>query len=141
MALYTPQRLSDEVHSALDRARARRAALTSLPADAPAAGVLADFDHIRRELDECGERAGTFSSVHPDEPVRDMAETLEQELVTFDTELFLDRAIYERLETLDPATLESDEEVRLLEHSLRDFRRSGVDRDEATRGRVLELQR
>ena len=141
MALYTPQRLSDEVHSALDRARARRAALTSLPADAPAAGVLADFDHIRRELDECGERAGTFSSVHPDEPVRDMAETLEQELVAFDTELSLDRAIYERLEALDPATLESDEEVRLLEHSLRDFRRSGVDRDEATRGRVLELQR
>jgi len=141
MALYTPDRLSDEVHSALDRARERRESLTALPADASAATVLAEFDHIRRELDECGERAGTFSSVHPDKPVRDMAETLEQELVAFDTELSLDRGIYDRLAALDPATLESPEEVRLLEYSLRDFRRSGVDKDEATRKRVRELQR
>ena len=46
MALYTPDRLSDEVHSALGRARARRDVLTALPADTSAAAVLADFDHF-----------------------------------------------------------------------------------------------
>ena len=55
------------------------------------------------------------------------------------TQLSLDRALYEALAALDPAGL--DPVARhLLEKSLRDFRRAGVDRDEATRARVQALQ-
>ncbi|NOT29868.1 MAG: Zn-dependent oligopeptidase, partial [Planctomycetes bacterium] len=48
--------------------------------------------------------------------------------------------LYERLAGLDAATLEDPVAARFLRHALRDFRRSGVDRDEATRARVRALQ-
>ena len=44
-----------------------------------------------------------------------------------------------RLAAVDPAQLAEPQAVRLREHALRDYRRSGVDRDDATRARIKEL--
>ena len=58
------------------------------------------------------------------------------------TELGLDRDLYAALDRLatsaDLTELDADGR-RVLEHTLRDFRRAGVDRDEATRDRLREL--
>jgi thimet oligopeptidase len=128
------------VRGSLDEARARRNAILALPADATANEVVDAFDGIREALDGSGGTAGLYSSVHPDEALRTASEELEQELAAFETDLGLDRELYERLAPLEASDLDGGERRRLLAHALRDYRRSGVDRDEDTRERVRALQ-
>ncbi len=82
--------------------------------------------------------AGLFAQVHPDEKVRTQAEAAEQEASRLATDLTLDRDLYELFTRADAADLD-DGAARVLAHTLRDFRRAGVDRDEATRARLREL--
>ncbi|NBB02811.1 peptidase M3, partial [Salmonella enterica subsp. houtenae serovar 43:z4,z32:-] len=76
-----------------------------------------------------------FSEVHPDEAVRDSGETAIQEVQRLGTELQLDRELYDVFAALDPSELDPPA-ARLLDKTLTDFRRSGVDRDDATRARI-----
>ena len=125
----------------VERARAAAAALRATPATGPRPlePTLAAFDAVFSPLAEAGARASLARSVHPDEPVRQVAEQAEQEVAALATELSLDRALYEVLAALDPAG--ADEASRFfLEKALRDFRRAGVDRDDATRATVQALQ-
>jgi thimet oligopeptidase len=123
-----------------DLARARAAAEV-LKGGAPRhpAEVLAVFDGAFSALAEAGSRASLARNVHPDGAVRDVAEGCEQEVAALATQLSLDRGLYERLAGLDPAGLDATARF-FLEKSLRDFRRGGVDRDDATRARVQALQ-
>jgi len=132
----------------LDLARQRAAALKALPAPRPAARALELLDGAFSALSEAGARASLARSVHPDAAVRDAAEACEQEVAALATALSLDRALYDALAGVagqeGPPGLAGaglDAVARhLLEKSLRDFRRAGVDRDEATRARVQALQ-
>lgn len=132
--------LQQQGRAALDRARSAAGAFKRLPADSDFAAVALAFDRITEPLNGIGGRIHLYSQVHPDEEVREEARGLEQELAAFETELSLDRELYERLAALRPEEAPGAEEGRVLEHSLRDFRRSGVDRDEESRARVRELQ-
>ncbi|CAM3925844.1 M3 family metallopeptidase [Nocardioides zeicaulis] len=82
-----------------------------------------------------------WAEVHPDAAVRDRADALDQDVQRFVTELGLDRELYAVLAGLDATEVESlDADARrVLDHALRDFRRAGVDRDDATRDRLREL--
>jgi thimet oligopeptidase len=123
----------------VERAREALEAFLALPAGTAFGEVVAGFDRIRQPLDRARGPAGLASQVHPREEVREAAFRVEQALSSFDTDLGLDRAVFERLAALDPAEAPGPEERRLLAHALRDYRRSGVDRDEATRERVRAL--
>jgi thimet oligopeptidase len=83
-----------------------------------------------------------WAEVHPDADVRDRADDLSQQVQKYVTELGLDRdlfAVLDRLATSsDLSGLDADAR-RVLDHTLRDFRRAGVDRDDATRDRLREL--
>jgi thimet oligopeptidase len=79
-----------------------------------------------------------LAQVHPDEQVRTLAEDREQQVSRFDTDRGLDRALYDALAAVDPDGLNA-EAARLLELTLRDFRRTGVDRAEEVRARLREL--
>ncbi|HEU4333145.1 MAG TPA: M3 family metallopeptidase [Candidatus Eisenbacteria bacterium] len=82
--------------------------------------------------------AGLMESVHPDSAYRATAEGVTQEIDKFLTDLSLNRAVYDAIVAVDAKGL--DPETRYFrERTLREFRRSGVDRDEATRKRVSEL--
>src|SRR4029078_5231714 len=54
------------------------------------------------------------------------------------TELRQDRSLYDVFAALDPAGFEPTA-ARLLEKTLEEFRRAGVDQDEATRARLAEI--
>ena len=88
------------------------------------------------------ESVALWAEVHPDAAVRDLADDLSQQVQKYVTELGLDRdlyAVFDRLATSsDLSDLDADAR-RVLEHTLRDFRRAGVDRDDATRDRLRAL--
>lgn len=82
--------------------------------------------------------AGLFAQVHPDLGVRTAAEDGTVEIERFLTGRALDRELFDVLAALDTHGLDADAE-RVLRHTLRDFRRAGVDRDEATRARLAAI--
>ena len=84
--------------------------------------------------------AHLWSEVHPDAAVRDRADELSQEVQKYVTELGQDKELFAVFEGRDPGGLDDDAR-RVLEHTLRDFRRAGVDRDDATRGPAARAQR
>ncbi len=102
--------------------------------------VLEPLGEMDIHLDAGLSASGLIESVHPDEGMRDAAETCRQELAKLSSELELDRELYDAVVAIAPRNESSDEETRrYVEHTLRDFRRAGVDRDDATRQRVKNL--
>jgi len=100
--------------------------------------ALRTWDGAMLRLVDVMAAAELFANVHPDEGVRTRAEKAGQEADTLSTDLRQDRELYDALDALDPAGLDATA-ARLLEKTLLDFRRSGVDRDDATRTRVKEI--
>ncbi|MBI5432264.1 MAG: Zn-dependent oligopeptidase [Planctomycetes bacterium] len=125
--------------AALNAAKAARAGFIALPDAADYTQVVVAFDRIRAPIDPARGWAGLLQHTHPDASMRDTARTLEQEIAAFETELSLDRAVYDRLSRLDPALAPTREESRLVERALKEFRRSGVDKDETSRARIAAL--
>src|SRR5258706_5256584 len=102
------------------------------------ANTLAPFNDIGIALDEALSLAGIMTNLNPDKTVREAAEASEQELQKFSTDLSLNRGLYEAIAAVDASRLDADGK-RMVERTLRDFRRSGVDRDEPTRARIRKL--
>ena len=78
------------------------------------------------------------SNVHPDEHVRSLAEEWQQECARLITERDLDRELYNVLAAVDTGELDATGR-RLLERSLRDFRRAGVDQSADVRQRLRQI--
>ncbi|ABC80173.1 M3 family metallopeptidase [Anaeromyxobacter dehalogenans] len=134
----TPAAFTEGCRRDMDRARAEAARARAL---GPAGGLatLEAFDAAFAALSEAASRASLARNVHPDPALRDAAEAAEREVDALSTELSLDRGLYDALAGLDPAGLDAATR-HLVEKSLRDFRRAGVDRDDATRARVKALR-
>ena len=77
----------------------------------------------------------SLAEIHPDNTVRSLSEKRAQEVTSYLTELGQDRELYDVFADLTAEGLEPDW-ARLLERTLRDFRRSGVDRDDKVRERL-----
>lgn len=90
-------------------------------------------------LNEQMSYASLYANVHPKEALREQAEFCEQQFVALIGDIALSRPLYEKLAAVNSQTLGSQEQ-RLVTRMLRDFKRSGVDKDEATRKRIKQLQ-
>jgi thimet oligopeptidase len=134
----SPDDLAAGCRADMERARAEAARAKGAGA-ADRAETLRAFDAAFAALSEAASRASLARNVHPDPTMRDLAERCEQEVDALSTELSLDRGLYDALAALDVSG-EDAETRHLVEKSLRDFRRAGVDRDEATRVRVRALR-
>lgn len=140
MTNHTASSFASLVEAQLGAAEAGLAALHALGDGAPASEAVTLFDGIGKAVGEVSGLAELFSAVHPDGAVREAAEGASQRIAAFSTNLGLDRAAYERFAAIELAPDAPDDEKRFVEHTLRDFRRSGVDKDEATRDRIRALQ-
>jgi thimet oligopeptidase len=101
--------------------------------------ALALFDDAFALLGNAAAQASLLRNVHPSAEAREAAERDEQEVDAAQTELSLDRGLYEALSRVDVS--DADPVTRwLVEKGLRDFRRAGVDRDDTTRARVQALR-
>ena len=138
MPSLTPDTLKTEAQDALAAARRLLESLHAATGARTVDNTLLPFHEMQLLLSRPAHRAGLFSEVHPERAIREAAEKATQELSAFATELSLDTRLFRALAALDAASLPPTPR-RYLEHALRDFRRAGVDKDEATRGRLKQL--
>lgn len=135
----TPEHFVASAEEAMTRAREAIARLKSAAPGLSVSERLAIYDHGMAELADAAARASVARNAHPDAAMREAAERMEQALDALSTELSLDRGVYDALAALD---LQDADAVtrRWVEHTLRDFRRAGVDRDAPTRDQVKALK-
>jgi thimet oligopeptidase len=134
----TPDAFTTGCHRDMEAARAAAARAKALAGRDPAAVVEA-WDAAFGALGEAAARASLARNVHPDAKLRDAAEEAEQEVDALSTELSLDRGLYDAIAAVPLDGLDGPTRF-LVEKGLRDFRRAGVDRDDATRARVRALR-
>ena len=110
---------------------------TKSPRDAMA--TLQAFDTAILIASDAAGRSGLAEQVHPAKPFREAAQVCEQEASQLLTDISLDKEMYNALASLDGSKLDSAG-TYFLRTSLRDYHRSGVDRDDATRAKIRQLQ-
>ncbi len=135
----SPDDVDKQCSAVLDEARALREELVSVEGERRAEDTLETINDIYAAIDRVLPFSELMANVHPDKKVRDAAEKCQQDAMKFVSDLQLDREAYEALAALDPDSLEGAA-ARSLEHLLRDYRRAGVDKDEATREKLADLQ-
>jgi thimet oligopeptidase len=82
--------------------------------------------------------ASVVAEANPDATLREVGDLCRQRTSDVLTRLSLSKPIYDRLASIDETTL-NEREAFLLARTLRDYRRSGIDKDEETRGKVRAL--
>ncbi len=132
-----PAWLAARVDEQLDRVRTLAEQLRG-QTDASAVEVLETWNDIGIAFGAASAPAGLLANVHPDASLREQAEGVEQDARRLMTDLSLDRGLYDVLAAVDTSDLDAPAR-RLLEKTLRDFRRAGVDQDDETRDRVRAL--
>lgn len=132
----SPKEFLDACRSDMATAKVGMDRLKLLKADA--SGTLEAFDMAQWILGAADARAGLTHEVHPDAATRDAAEKCDQETSALFTEFALDRGIYDALAKIDPKGLDPAGRY-YLDRTLLRFRLAGVDRDEATRNRLKQL--
>ena len=113
--------------------------LTAIAGPRTLENTLRVYDDAVAELAVAGAETGLLHSVYPEKAVRDAAENLLQKISQVGVELSLNRDVYQALAQIDAG--EADAAARhYLERTLLQYRLAGVDKDDATRARIRELQ-
>ena len=131
----------------IDEQLSEAAAYVDTLRDVPAGDrtILELWNDAQAALARAGAASSLFSEVHPDAARRAQAEEGLQRVQEMSTALLLDEGVYAQLASLEQGeeTFREDDDAeaaaRVLAHTLRDFRRAGVDQDDATRSRLREL--
>ncbi len=103
------------------------------------ANTFAPYNEALLHADNVAYESGLIESVHPDSTVRGVAEEETRAASKFLNDLGLNRAVYDALSKLD-LNAEDARTTYAVQKTLRDFRLSGVDKDEATRKKIAELR-
>jgi len=135
----TPEQYLSACHADMDRAKSQMAALKAMKAPRDPIPALDAYDEAELALSDALARSGLAREVEPTAEMRSASEKCEQEADALNTDFSLDRGIYDALAGLDRAKLDAETKF-YVERSLRDFRRAGVDRDDATRARIKDLR-
>ncbi len=101
--------------------------------------TLAPYNEALLHADNAAYAANLIESVHPDSTVRTVAEEETRASTKFLNDLGLNRGVYDALSALDLKGLDPTTRFA-VEKALRDFRLSGVDKDEATRKKIAAMR-
>jgi len=122
----------------LDAAQQAIARITAVHGPRTIDNTLAPFDEATRQLDSANYLAGLMQQVHPDAAFRDRATAMTNKVGEAITALSLNRGVYDALAALDVS--HADAATRYyVERQLLEFRLAGVDKDDATRARLKQL--
>jgi thimet oligopeptidase len=134
-----PASLTAAVESRLARARQTLDTMLAVTGKRTVENTLRPYDNLKIELGGAGGLANAVRSLHPDASMRKTAGELVERIGAVATELSLNRALYDALAstTLTRADAETKHYVT---RELRDYRRQGVEKDDATRQRITALR-
>ncbi|MFT3696907.1 MAG: M3 family metallopeptidase [Kofleriaceae bacterium] len=124
---------ADDCLQGLERAKALRPQVIAGGAD-----TLSLYNELLMSASQSNALAGLMSEVHPAEEIRDAARECEQDVSRFYSDLALDREMYDALAAVDTKALDADGK-RFVEHTLRDYRRAGVDKPPEIRERLKKI--
>src|SRR5262249_42894779 len=126
----------------LTSAKNRIAQLKATPRPVPRADVarvLEIYDEAEADLDTIAGTADVVFNSNPDAAMRAAGEECQLQASALASEVTLDRGVYDVVSSLDLSG--QDAAARYwIEQDLADFRRAGVNRDEATRARIKALR-
>ena len=114
------------------------AALESFEGKATVENYYKSLDSLSTSLSNMNFAATSLAGVHPNADLRTAGEECAQLLSEIGTDLGLSRPIYEEVSSLD-ASNEDEATQHSIKKTLLAFKLSGVDKDEATRQRIREL--
>jgi Zn-dependent oligopeptidase len=113
--------------------------LTSASGPRTVENTLRVFDDVQLEIDAVAQQSQLIQSVHPDAAMRETAEKVAQQASAFNTEVSLNRGVYDAITALDVSGADAETKY-YVQRLLRDFKLAGVDKDEATRKRIAALR-
>lgn len=131
------------VTRALTRADEGIAAVLSIPADQRTfANTLGRLDEISAQLDIDTSLTLFMQYVHPDAKVRDGARAAEEAVTNWGIELGKNEDLYKAIKAFASTNPKLDsEQQRLMNFTMRDYRRSGMDLSEDKRNRLKEIEK
>jgi thimet oligopeptidase len=96
------------------------------------------YDKIQFLLDAAGNQSSLMENVHPDQEFRETAEKISQKVSAFFNDLSLNHEVFEAISAIDLSDADAATK-HYVQKTLRSFKLAGVDKDEATRKKVKEL--
>ena len=139
-----PDQLTAEIDVAIARAQTLVDELTSAPDGARTfANTMLGLEQIDDVLGEASGRYGFLSQVSSQTEIREAAHAAEEKLDTFATALGFDEGLYNAVLAFAGSAEGrglSGVEARLVERTLRDFRRNGLELDAAKRAPLQEAK-
>jgi len=127
-----------KVNGYLDAAQKDVDQVAAVKSEHTIANTLAPFDDATRNLNSAGYLAGMMQAVHPDPAFRDKAEEMVRKVSAAQTSLSLNQDVYRALSSLDVSKADPVTKY-YVNRQLLEFRLSGVDKDEATRNKIKDL--
>jgi thimet oligopeptidase len=123
----------------LERAKQLRPQIiAAAPEERSVDGTLMLYNQLLMSASSSNALAGLMSEVHPEETIRDAARECEQDVSRFYSDLALDREMYDALAAVDVSAADADTQ-RFHAHTLRDYRRAGVDKSPEVRARLKQI--
>jgi thimet oligopeptidase len=134
-----PGSLQAWVEQRIARHREALDRLLAAPSPRTLENTLRAYDDAIAELILAGAETGLLHSVYAEKPVRDAAQQLLQAISQAGVELSLNRDVYQALAQVDASSADAASR-HYLDRTLLQYRLAGVDKDDATRARIRELQ-
>ena len=131
--------LRKSVETRLARAQQLLNELLAVTGPRTVANTLEPFDELGDQIQTASGVAGLMAAVHPDEAMRKAGDELERRSDALDAELALRPDVFRALQGLRLDGLDVESRY-YVERTLRNLRRLGVDRPEATRTRLKALR-
>ena len=122
----------------LAAAQAHVDALLAVKGTRTVENTLRRFDEAQREMDLAGSGAGLLTNASPNKELRDVGDEVSQKVSAQATALSLNPEVYHALQAVDASKADAATKY-YLEHTLLEYRLSGIDKDAATRERVRKL--
>jgi len=122
----------------LAAAQAQIDALLAVKGERTVENTLRPFDEAQRELDLAGSGASLLTNASPNKELRDLGDEVSQKVSAQATALGLNPDVYHALQAVDAAAADKATKY-YLDHTLLEYRLSGIDKDAATRERVRNL--
>jgi thimet oligopeptidase len=134
-----PAALETWVNARLAAAKADIDKLTAIHDDRTIANTLRLYDDAENELALAGNEAYLMYAVGNSAPLRDKGQELVSKVSSATSDLSLNQAVYRALAAI-PAPAGDPAAKHYLEHTLLEYRLAGVDKDDATRAKIRQLQ-